>query len=384
MNILFCYYNGFDPSRGGVQKVTFDLAEFLSCNGFNVFYLSGKHADNSSLKSLKNQFFLPKNELFTELNKQFYDNLLISNDIKIVVNHDASNYRSNFFLDVVKRDQIKLVSFFHSDPLVRLSNSIIFQTKKKFRFISPIVILIKKYRTKKEISYLINNSDLVIVLSPAIKRNIQSVLGLPVQKVSAQYNFIKLFKTDSELEKIEKRLKRVVCVGRIDLKNKRHDLLLKIWQKIELVNDSHELIIIGGGDDEIKVRDLANSLGLKRVKFTGFADPKPYYQTAEVSVLTSDYEGFSMVMVESLFYGAIPILFNNWAAVEDFVINGVNGVVIEPGNLIQFENSLLQLLNDNSYQEKLRQNNLITLSKLDPLEIGNSWLNLLNNLFSKQ
>lgn len=381
-NLLFCYYNGFESEKGGVQKVAFELATFLINNGFKVFFLSGKHSKPTNSFPLNNQMFLPDQDLFSKVNKKYYHNIITEHNIKIIINHDASNTRTNFFLAGFPRKDVKMISFHHNDPLARISNSYIIREQESYPRSFKLRIWLKKLISKREVQKLINGSDKLVFLSPGIIKDLENKLRIKSPKICQIYNPLPMSQRESLT--LNNRRKRVICVGRIDIKHKRLDLLLKIWQKVEQVNETHELIIIGGGDDEEKVKELANYLGLKRVRFTGFTDPKPYYQTAEVSVLTSDYEGFSMVMVESLYFGAVPILFNNWAAVEDFVINDVNGVVVEPGNLRQFENSLLKLLNDTSYQEKLRQNHLMTLSKLNPEEIGNSWLNLINNLISEQ
>lgn len=378
MNILFCYFNGFEHEKGGAQKVAFNLGCFLESKGNVLYYLAGNHAVPNGQISLSHQFFLPNNNIFSKENEEFYNQILDRLKINLVVNHDASNNRSNFFLKKFPRNDIKMISFHHNDPLVRISNSIIIREKINYKFTSSVRIFLKKILIRREVNQLVKSSNSIVFLSPGIIKDLNTKLNIKSEKFTHIYNPL-----DLDLEGTlnnSKKMKRVVCVGRLDIKHKRLDILLKIWKNVEILNKTHELVIVGGGNDESKLKDIANQLKLQRVKFVGFTNPVPYYETSEVSVLTSDYEGFSMVMVESLFYGAIPVLFNNWAAVSDFVKHDVNGLVIEPGNEKLFEESLLALLEDKKHQMILRGNNMMTLGKLESKSIGETWLRLIQNL----
>ena len=69
------------------------------------------------------------------------------------------------------------------------------------------------------------------------------------------------------------------------------------------------LMIVGQGQNEAKLRALVRELGLEgRVIFAGFhVDPAPFYASADLFVLSSDYEGFGNVIVEALSFG-LPVV----------------------------------------------------------------------------
>lgn len=99
---------------------------------------------------------------------------------------------------------------------------------------------------------------------------------------------------------------RILTVGSLkDPKN--HLLLLRAFAKID--HGNARLMLLGKGKNEAALRVLAAGLGIAdRVIFAGFhPDPAPFYATADLFVLSSDYEGFGNVIVEALSFG-LPVV----------------------------------------------------------------------------
>ena len=76
-----------------------------------------------------------------------------------------------------------------------------------------------------------------------------------------------------------------------------------------LARPDARLVLLGQGQNEAMLRALADELGIAdRVIFAGFhPDPSPFYATADLFVLSSDYEGFGNVIVEALSFG-LPVV----------------------------------------------------------------------------
>ena len=99
---------------------------------------------------------------------------------------------------------------------------------------------------------------------------------------------------------------RILTVGSLkDQKN--HPLLLRSFAAMD--RPDARLMLLGQGDNETALRGLASGLGIAdRVIFAGFhPDPSPFYATADLFVLSSDYEGFGNVIVEALSFG-LPVV----------------------------------------------------------------------------
>jgi len=99
---------------------------------------------------------------------------------------------------------------------------------------------------------------------------------------------------------------RILTVGSLkDQKN--HPLLLHAFAA--MARPDARLMLLGQGDNEAALRALASDLGIAdRVIFAGFhPDPSPFYATADLFVLSSDYEGLPTVLIEALSFG-LPVV----------------------------------------------------------------------------
>ena len=99
---------------------------------------------------------------------------------------------------------------------------------------------------------------------------------------------------------------RIVTVGSLKAV-KNHALLIRAFARV--ARPDARLMIVGGGARRGALEALARELGVnERVIFAGFhPDPTPFYRTADVFVLSSNYEGFGNVIVEALSCG-IPVV----------------------------------------------------------------------------
>ena len=95
---------------------------------------------------------------------------------------------------------------------------------------------------------------------------------------------------------------RIVTVGTMKTV-KNHPLLLRAFARLD--RPEARLMFVGDGAGRDALLSLAQELGIaERVILAGFhPDPTPFYKTADLFVLSSDYEGFGNVIVEALACG---------------------------------------------------------------------------------
>jgi len=112
----------------------------------------------------------------------------------------------------------------------------------------------------------------------------------------------------------------LIHVGRFDMVQKRHDILLHAYKKADI---PHKLVLMGDGSDKEKIIKLVDDLGLgTQVIFTGYsANPYAWMKHAELFVFSSDFEGFGRVLAEALIVGT-PVVSTDCPAGPREILTG--------------------------------------------------------------
>lgn len=124
--------------------------------------------------------------------------------------------------------------------------------------------------------------------------------------------------------------KEVIYVGRIDYNQKRVHRVVDVWSMLEGGHPDWRLTVVGDGPGSAALRERARGLGLRRVSFEGFRNPEEYYERASILCLASEYEGFPLVLAESMSYGVVPVVYGSFSAVYDIISPGRDGFVVGP------------------------------------------------------
>lgn len=151
-------------------------------------------------------------------------------------------------------------------------------------------------------SYLVSvsedvNNDVVSRIGKALRNTKTIVIPNPVDVKSASKKASEL---PSALKKYEDGRLNLLAVGRLT-KAKGLELLIRAYVKSNVSNKA-KLIIVGDGELGSDLKDLTNSLGQeKNVFFTGrLNNPYPYFEAADIFVLSSLWEGLPLVLLEAM------------------------------------------------------------------------------------
>jgi glycosyltransferase involved in cell wall biosynthesis len=119
--------------------------------------------------------------------------------------------------------------------------------------------------------------------------------------------------------------------------------------------------------------------GLKRVSITGFVNPVKYYKRASILLLTSEYEGFGLVVAEAMSHGVVPVVYNSFESARDLVTDGYNGILVEkPYSTLTFTKVLQELIDKPNYLNELSNNSRIVSADYSIDKIAKEWYHVID------
>ena len=136
----------------------------------------------------------------------------------------------------------------------------------------------------------------------------------------------------------------VLGVGRLS-KEKGFDLLIHAVSNLNRSGQKVALAIAGDGDERETLENLIKQLGAQdQIKLLGFVqDARPFYQAADLFVLSSLREGLPNVVLEAMASGT-PVLTTRVAGMPTLVEDGVNGRLIPPESVEYLQSEIGELV----------------------------------------
>jgi glycosyltransferase involved in cell wall biosynthesis len=126
----------------------------------------------------------------------------------------------------------------------------------------------------------------------------------------------------------------VAGLGRLH-PQKNWPLFLKVAERFPAT----EFVIAGTGPEEASLRAAAGT----NVHFAGFRDPLEVLAAADVFLLTSDYEGMPMTLLEAMACGVPPVV-SGVDGCRDILEDGTGGFMASPGDAGDFAARLSALI----------------------------------------
>ncbi len=215
--------------------------------------------------------------------------------------------------------------------------------------------------TRRVVKYYTSNCDCVITPASRIKELLVADYGINSSRIEVIPNAIDLSlyqNIDPELVKSRYSLnggrKGLVFVGRL-AREKNLSFLLYSFQNILRRRGDVYLMIVGGGPEEINLRNLAKELKIeKSTIFTGslpYQQIPYYYAAADIFVTASTTEVHPLTLIEAMAAG-LPIVAVNAFGTCDMVTPGEDGLLTanSSGN---FEEGILTLLDNKGLRDEM-------------------------------
>jgi glycosyltransferase involved in cell wall biosynthesis len=212
---------------------------------------------------------------------------------------------------------------------------------------------------KSSIALTYRLADARVCVSSGAADDLAALSGIPRRRFEVVYNAIS---TPSELgeEKAADahwgpRSLRIISVGSFRAA-KNHALLIRAFARLSRDFDAR-LMLLGKGNLRGELEALARSEGVAdRVLMPGFfPDPGPFYKSADLFVLSSNYEGLPTVLVEALSHGLPVVSTDCPSGPAEILENGRYGRLVPVGDEEHLAHAMAEALTAKHDREALKR-----------------------------
>lgn len=180
--------------------------------------------------------------------------------------------------------------------------------------------------------------------------------------------------------------KRVIAVGRLDYQ-KGFDRLIQAWELVQHTGKftDWKLDIFGQGEWQemlqqmIDKAELQNTVCLNRpTKQIG-----EEYVKSDMLVMSSNYEGFPMVMIEAMACGLPVVSFDYKCGPKDIIQTGINGLLVPNGDIQALADAMMKVMEDEAYRKMLSLNARKVVDTYSEQAVMSQWIRLFTSITAK-
>ena len=364
MKIAYCLFGTY--SAGGLERVTAVKANWLAEHGYEVYLVTSGHAGRPSYYPLHpsvkhidlglcyevpgaiSRFEayrrnLPKYRKHKELLEQLFAE--IRPDIAV-----AAGWHEGTFLYQIKDGSKKIIEHhiwrnanfaLYSLYLKQMSHVTLLRRVK-----SGLLVLWNRWLTYKQGRYD-QKFDRLVVLTEEDKTYCThcpttSVIPNPITAPS------------SEVSPLSDKV--ILAVGRLD-NQKNFPGLIDIWALIAKDYPDWKLRIVGEGYTDTRILQKVKEYSLEgQFELCPFTNNvQEHYLSSSIFTMTSDFEGFGLVLVEAESMGLPLVSYACPCGPRDIIRDGQDGFLVERGDMKTFAARLRQLIEDEELRRRMGQ-----------------------------
>lgn len=229
-----------------------------------------------------------------------------------------------------------------------------------------------KYLVRKRFSIVERFSDAVVTLTQADAKAWSKAI-----KVYTIPDFTQI--TSSQNNTYE--TPRVIAAGRLSYQ-KGFDRLIDAWKMVNKDFPEWKLDILGEGIYKDKLNEQIKRHHLEEVitilPFT--ANIKQEYLNSSIFALSSNYEGFALVLLEARSCGLPSVAFDCPFGPSEIINNKVDGFLIKNGDIEGFAQAICYLIRNKEKRIEMGIKAKQNAQRFSPKEIMSQWNNLFNEL----
>jgi glycosyltransferase involved in cell wall biosynthesis len=176
------------------------------------------------------------------------------------------------------------------------------------------------------------------------------------------------------------RTNAIIGMGRLTAEKNFSDLI-RIFSKLHQKYPNWKLCIYGEGMERNSLENLAANLGIvEYVSLPGITDDiDTVFLKNAIFVVSSLYEGFSIVLVEAMANGIACVSYDCPYGPGTIITHGKDGYLVENQNTQVMYNYLCHLVENPDTREKFGIAAKESAKRFDINNIGSRWLSLLSS-----
>lgn len=173
----------------------------------------------------------------------------------------------------------------------------------------------------------------------------------------------------------------VVYVARYS-EEKNHNLAVRAFAKVVDAIPAATLQMYGSGGQKNTIRQLVTELGLQESVFVNdyAKNVKDIFCHAGLSILTSQGEGYSLAVMESLSCGCPVVAFDVRYGPAETIIHGVSGALVPFGDTGALADQIIQILSNESLHRQMCENASLGSLHFQGSHVADRWRRLVNEL----
>ena len=178
---------------------------------------------------------------------------------------------------------------------------------------------------------------------------------------------------------------RLLAVGRL-VHQKGFDILVDVFAELAPRFPDWELVIIGQGPDRaaLKARIESHSLGARVFLAGDIGNIGDWYESADMFVLSSRFEGFPNALAEAMSYGLPVVSFDCETGPRDLIEDHVTGLLVAGGDGAALGDGLAQMMGDESLRARIGARATAVRDRYTLNAVGDKWLALFRSLTDPQ
>jgi glycosyltransferase involved in cell wall biosynthesis len=385
--VLIIYSRNIAINDSGASRTTIELANYIASKKDYLCYCYFKIIEGNNGRVI---------EIYDkELTKKNLNNFIIENNIDILLVPEAE-ILLKIANKATQRTKCKIVSAFHNKPgyekmglYTLLKESFLYNSNKIKRLRSLILILffpisytfyttLMTYKVKN--AYIL--SDFFVLHSERFFSEFKKSYKIKNDEKLVAIGNALSFNYFIRSEEIEKKKKQILVVARLDERQKRISIILKIWELIFYKYPDWELLIVGSGRSETFYNKLMKKMKLERCYFLGHKDPKQYYMESSIFLMTSAFEGWTMTLTEAQQYGCVPVVMDSFSVVHDIIKSESNGIISPNNDINSFVIKTKKLMDDKVYRKTLALNGVESSKQFSHFNVSEKWIRLFDKIIN--